>query len=348
MIKSTNLHKTDIETWKTKISLAWEKSVSSVIEVGKLISSAKKSLGVSYSILETELPFSTTVAAYLVKIAEHPVLSNPQYFSMLPSGYNTLYHLASVDENKLIEQIESGEITPDYGLSNAKALRLEAPKYKLNPKHRQKISLKKYSVGIISVEEPTSIDGFQNELLVLLKKYGGEVRYVATKNSLYDYNLNLLHQKSIENIKIAEAELSTINLADLRILEDAAHYLSKPKSQSHKIQIVLNDEIVERTALPSTYKDFKRLCKILNSKVITRALLKNYVIQNKIPNQFTELSSMDKTLYVWEQVRLITEKKDVKGGLKRLKNLASHSTIPEIKELATENLRQLNRFSNRV
>ena len=134
----------------------------------------------------------------------------------------------------------------------------------------------------------------------------------------------------------------------MRILEDAAHYLSKPQSQSHNDQIVIKDELVERTALPPSYKDIQRVSELLGTDVITRAVLKKYVIENKIHNQFTELTSMDKKLYVWEQVRLVTEKKDVKGGIKKLKDLASRSTIPEIKELAAEKLRQLTRFSNKV
>ena len=100
----------ELNAWRQKIEAAWHKSVASVIEVGKLIKQAKETLGVSYTLLETELPFSSTVAAFLVKIAEHPVLSNPAYYPKLPNSYNTLYHLAKVDEKQLVKQIESGEM----------------------------------------------------------------------------------------------------------------------------------------------------------------------------------------------------------------------------------------------
>jgi hypothetical protein len=53
---------------------------------------------------------------------------------------------------------------------------------------------------------------------------------------------------------------------------------------------------------------------------------------------------MDKTLYVWEQVRLITERKDVTGAKKRLKDLMTRSTIEEIKELATNAYTEVTRF----
>ena len=57
---------------------------------------------------------------------------------------------------------------------------------------------------------------------------------------------------------------------------------------------------------------------------------------------------MDKELYIWEQVRLITEKKDVKGGIKRLRDMASRSTIPKIKSLAQKVLKEVTRFDKKV
>lgn len=112
----------EVDQWRASIESAWQKSVQSVIEVGRLVKQAKEELGSSYALLETQLPFSSTVAAFLVKIAERPVLSDAQYYSKLPNGYNTLYYLASVDEETLKEQIDKGEVTPNFTIANAKAL----------------------------------------------------------------------------------------------------------------------------------------------------------------------------------------------------------------------------------
>ena len=59
----------ELAEWRTRIESAWQKSVQSVIEVGNLVKQAKEPLGVSYTLLETELPFSSTVAAFLIKMA---------------------------------------------------------------------------------------------------------------------------------------------------------------------------------------------------------------------------------------------------------------------------------------
>lgn len=117
------ISKNELDDWRSRIEAAWQKSVESVIEVGRLVQQAKTELGASYSLLEVELPFSSTVAAFLVKIVENPILSDPQYFNRLPNSYNTLYHLSSIDNDELVKQIEDGVITPDYHLSSAKKLK---------------------------------------------------------------------------------------------------------------------------------------------------------------------------------------------------------------------------------
>jgi hypothetical protein len=130
----------------------------------------------------------------------------------------------------------------------------------------------------------------------------------------------------------------------MRLLEGAAHYLSRPSNQSYKVEMVINEKTVERTALPPDYPQYKEIVKLTGIEPITRGRLKTWCIDNRIPNQFTELTSMDKTLYVWEQVRLITERKDVVGAKKRLKDLMTRSPIEEIKELAANAYTEVTRF----
>ena len=337
----------ELATWRRRIESAWKASVQAVIEVGILIKQAKEDLGVSYSLLETELPFSSTVAAYLIKIAENPVLSNPTYHSKLPNGYNTLYYLASVEEEKLVEQIEKGEVTPNFSLASAKSLRDLMPKKqnkRVTAVEKRKNQL--CELGTISIVPPEDFVDFKQDLDKLLVKYGGKANFTHKDNSIADRYRLELHKKACEMIKASEAELNNISYDEVRMLEDAAHYLSKSKNQDSKAELVLNGELVVRTCLPEGYKDLDKIRKLLGAHDITRGLLKKWCVENKVPNQFTQLSSMDKKLYVWEQVRLITERKDIKGGTKNLKNMASHSTIPDIKELSKKLLADISQFDN--
>jgi len=339
----------ELTDWRTRIESAWQKSVQSVIEVGKLVKQAKEQLGVSYSLLETELPFSSTVAAFLIKISDNPVLSNPAYQSRLPNGYNTLYYLASVDEGKLVQQIESGEVTPNFTLASAKSLRDVMPKVaSQKPIEEKTTKTERYEVGVLSIAAPQNVEKFEQELAALLEKYKGAITLTHKENSLAEWHRKLIHQQALEQIEISEAELKHISLDEVRMLEDAAHFLAKDKNQKTKAEIVINDELVTRTCLPTDYKDFARIAQLVGRNEITRGYLKKWCIENKVPNQFTELTSMDKELYIWEQVRLVTEKKDVKGGIKRLKDMAGRSTIPVMKELAQNVLREVTRFDNRT
>lgn len=339
----------ELSKWKTRIEAAWQKSVQSVIEVGNLVKQAKEQLGVSYSLLEAELPFSSTVAAFLIKIAENPVLSNPAYHSRLPNGYNTLYYLASVDEQELVNQIESGVITPNFTLESAKVLRTALPKKTATTKGAEKKAKAiTYEVGSISIAAPSNTEQFQADLEKLLSKYSGKVTYTHKDSSLADWHRKIVHQQACEMISKSEAELNNISYEEIRMLEDAAHFLAKEKNQKRKVELVINDELVMRTCLPDDYKDLARIRKLLGVEHVTRGVLKKWCIDNKVPNQFTELSSMDKELYIWEQVRLVCERKDVKGGMKRLRDMASRSTIPNIKSLAQQALEEVTRFENKA
>jgi hypothetical protein len=333
-----------VAEWRNRIELAWQKSVASVIEVGRLVKQAKEELGVSYNLLETELPFSATVAAFLIKIADHPVLSNPAYFNRLPNSYNTLYHLASIDEGDLVKRIEEGEITPSYSLVSAKALR-DTAKTATGTESTAKTKRPSFVVGTLSIEAPKDVQKFEEELQALVAKYNGKIAYTHSQNSLSAWHKSILHEQSLEKIKKSEDKLVGISYEQLRMLEDAAHFLAKEKNQKIKGEIVVDGEVLERTCLPTDYKDYDELKKLLGEEVITRARLKNWCIANKVPNRFTELKSMDKELYIWEQVRLVAEKKDVQGGLKRLKDMATYSTIPEIKALAAKALAEVSRFN---
>lgn len=340
----------ELAEWRTRIESAWQKSVQSVIEVGNLVKQAKEQLGLSYTLLETELPFSSTVAAFLIKIAENPVLSNPSYHARLPNGYNTLYYLASVDEKQLVQQIENGEITPNFSLASAKSLREALPKKTTaTSTATKKQKTVTYEVGSINIAAPDNVDQFQKDLTKLLTKYNGTITHTNKGSSLSDWHNQKMLSQALEKIAEYESELNTsISLENMRILEDACFYISKEKNRKYKVEVVKDGELVERVAIPTDYKDYKVLSKLLGVENITRGEIEKYCVTNKIPNQFTDLKSMDKEIYLWEQARLILEKKDIKGAMKRLKDMSSRSRFPAIRELGNVIIEELNRFSNKA
>ena len=340
----------ELAVWRSRIESAWQKSVQSVIEVGNLVKQAKEQLGVSYTLLETELPFSSTVAAFLIKIAENPVLSNPTYHARLPNGYNTLYYLASVDEKQLVQQLESGEITPNFTLASAKLLREALPKKTaITPAVPKKLKTTLYEVGSVSIAAPNNVDQFQKDLEKLLSKYSGAITHTHKDSSLSDWHNKKLLNQALEKISEYESDLNTtVSLENMRILENACFYMSKDRNKKYKVEVVRDGELVERVAIPNDYKDYDSLSKLLGVENITRGEIEKYCVTNKIPNQFTDLKSMDKEIYLWEQARLILEKKDIKGATKRLNDMSSRSKFSNIRELGKVIIEELNRFSNRA
>ena len=336
------ISKNELGDWRSRIEAAWQKSVESVIEVGRLVQQAKSELGASYSLLETELPFSSTVAAFLIKIVENPILSDPQYFNRLPNSYNTLYHLSSIDNDELVKQIEDGVITPDYHLSSAKKLKSQSSSTSDKTNNEETKSL--YEVGKIQIEKIEDLDGLKNDLDKLLKKYNGSISYSKNKESLYEHCHNQLLQQSLQKIVELEKTLNNVSLDQLRMLEDAADFLSKDTKSTVKKEVEDGDKKVMRSCLPDNYEHLKDLQNLIGKKDIFKKEIRQWCIDNKVPNKFTELRSIDKDLYVWEQVRLVLEKKDVKGGMKRLEYMGKGSSRPNIKELSNTVLHEINRF----
>jgi len=128
------------------------------------------------------------------------------------------------------------------------------------------------------------------------------------------------------------------------MLENASDFLNKQKKLTIKKEVEVKGKKVMRACLPDDYSDLKKLIKLIGKKEIFKSELRDWCIENKVPNKFTDLRSIDKELYVWEQVRLILEKKDVKGGMARLKDMGHYSTSEEIKELANTVFNEINRF----
>jgi hypothetical protein len=107
------------KTWQEHvkgITAAWQKSVESILETGRLLIAAKDDLpfGSWEAVVKSKLPFSADVANRLMVIAAHPVLSNPGHARDLPAHYETLYALTLMDkklgEGALITRIKDGTI----------------------------------------------------------------------------------------------------------------------------------------------------------------------------------------------------------------------------------------------
>src|SRR5216684_7762077 len=92
-----------VDHFAKKIQTAWQKAVSSILETGRLLIQAKQELayGEFLLMIEERLPFGARTAQMLMRIAEHPVLSNTKFISHLPPSWGTLHRLTQLPEKAL-------------------------------------------------------------------------------------------------------------------------------------------------------------------------------------------------------------------------------------------------------
>jgi hypothetical protein len=121
------------DQWAFEITATWNKATESIIATGHLLSEAKEALRdtvghghflkwVSEMKAARKLPFGQRAAQMLMNIAQHPILTNPQFIAHLPPSYRVLDFLAGLPESELVTLIEDGKVHPELKFNEAKML----------------------------------------------------------------------------------------------------------------------------------------------------------------------------------------------------------------------------------
>jgi hypothetical protein len=97
-----------------KIREAYGNAIEGIFQMGRLLLEAKEMLehGEFQAMIERELPFGPRAAQMLMKIAQHPVLTNAKHVSLLPPNWGTLHEIARLPPSTVENLIEEGKITP--------------------------------------------------------------------------------------------------------------------------------------------------------------------------------------------------------------------------------------------
>ena len=124
----------------------WRKSVSAIVEVGKLLIQAKRLCEHGQFLrlfkghenaVSDPVPFSERTAERLIAVASHAVLSNPTHASDLPQSWGTLYELTKLDDETLLAGIKAGEITPETTRAQAAAMHADPVEKPEKPPHEE-------------------------------------------------------------------------------------------------------------------------------------------------------------------------------------------------------------------
>jgi hypothetical protein len=106
-----------------RITVAWQKTVKSILEVGHLLLAAKKKLphGDFTAMVQNDLPFGIRTAECLMAIARHSRLAkaNPHTCASLPSSWRALYELSRLSVRQFDAALREGRIFADLTVTEA-------------------------------------------------------------------------------------------------------------------------------------------------------------------------------------------------------------------------------------
>jgi site-specific DNA-methyltransferase (adenine-specific) len=120
-----------LNRWKEKITDVWEGITDRIIECGKLLCEAKEDLeyGKWMTLVKEELPFSQSTSNQLMHIYKrfHNDNKNSDFennvstsiLKSLPKSYRSIYTLSKIDDEKLIDYIDKGDIHPSMTITDA-------------------------------------------------------------------------------------------------------------------------------------------------------------------------------------------------------------------------------------
>jgi hypothetical protein len=109
------LSQEEISKWQSKIRAAWQKAVSSIVDVATLLKKTRKEVphGQWGRLFEgPHAPFSSRTALMLMDIAEHALLSNPKHASDLPCSWYCLFLLSRLPAERLEWLIMDKTVNP--------------------------------------------------------------------------------------------------------------------------------------------------------------------------------------------------------------------------------------------
>lgn len=102
--------------WAVRISERWKDSVGAIIEAGRLLMDAKRTLGHGNFLKmfeNKEVPFGDSTARKLMAISSKQQILKQEHVPVLPSSWGTLYELTRLDDATWELAMEEGKIHPE-------------------------------------------------------------------------------------------------------------------------------------------------------------------------------------------------------------------------------------------
>ncbi len=346
--EATPLVDEDIEatltTWRVRIEGFWRKTVQEIIEIGRQLMEARNVLGKSYRRLVDELPFSQSTAANFVAVAEHPILSDPNYGDRLPMSLTTLYYLSQLSEAEVVAGIENGLITPTLTVAGAKMLTQG-----VTDGGRTAATESDYIDVVVSVPKSADRSQVLKDAQKFAHHFGGSIHYRKNEKSVGDLWREAALRRAEEGIASTQNRLPSIidygkmcwldeGPAEALIEERARLRLANQEDENVNKRRTLDPR------LPEDYPELEELKTLTGLQEITFNAFKKWCLKHDVPTRLA-LTSVTQPAYVWEQVRQVATKENDKAALKRLERVAKGKSR-EMTRLALDALDMLDNFDS--
>ncbi|MBF0426727.1 MAG: hypothetical protein HQL66_13010 [Magnetococcales bacterium] len=114
--------------YQQKIRIAYNKSVSGIIETCHLMAAAKRDLeSASWKRLQINLPFTPQTIRKMVQIGESRRFQNAPMGALLPPSWRTLYEIMQLPDDVYEQALEKGIIHPEMQRREVESLKGKTP-----------------------------------------------------------------------------------------------------------------------------------------------------------------------------------------------------------------------------
>jgi hypothetical protein len=109
-----------------EIIAASKQTIEGILKLGHTLIAAKAALdhGQFLEMIEHDLPFTSSTAERLMKIAADSRITNTAHAQLLPFAWGTLYEISKLDDSAFEQALSSGAINPRMTREQARTVRL--------------------------------------------------------------------------------------------------------------------------------------------------------------------------------------------------------------------------------
>jgi hypothetical protein len=234
MTRNTTAH------WAKQIRTIWQATAQSFIKIGQLLIDAKKDLGYGKfgQMVANDLPFGSSEADRLMKIARDKRLTNPAHAQYLPPSSYHLYRLTFLSNAEFAAGIADGTIKPDMERRTIEAVVTKHTQTIVSPCYVHTPERQPAKTITVGVSRPQKLHFVEGKLLPSPEP-ASDTRRQA--------------QRVIDSLEQAEEslELAKELLADEAIAEEVAELLRTRGENRFRMCRVLQAFLDLRTAIDS-------------------------------------------------------------------------------------------------